>query len=164
MRPKALFALIAVLALGVAASGCFSSTPANRTITQAVTLGTGTSATVVQPSSSSGATTTGGGQTTASGTGTGTGTATSTGGGGGQPAAQTLGVSGLPCAGCHTLKDAGWAGNVGPNLDDAKPAFSLVVDRVTNGKGAMPSFKGQLSDQQIADVASYVVKATGGTP
>jgi len=28
----------------------------------------------------------------------------------------------------------------------------------------MPSFKGQLSTQQIADVASYVVKATGGTP
>ena len=28
----------------------------------------------------------------------------------------------------------------------------------------MPSFKGQLSDQQIADVAAYVVKSTGGTP
>jgi mono/diheme cytochrome c family protein len=28
----------------------------------------------------------------------------------------------------------------------------------------MPSFKGQLSAQQIADVAAYVVKATGGTP
>jgi mono/diheme cytochrome c family protein len=28
----------------------------------------------------------------------------------------------------------------------------------------MPSFKGTLSDQKIADVAAYVVKATGGTP
>ena len=28
----------------------------------------------------------------------------------------------------------------------------------------MPSFKGQLTDQQIADVAAYVVKSTGGTP
>jgi mono/diheme cytochrome c family protein len=28
----------------------------------------------------------------------------------------------------------------------------------------MPSFKGQLTDQQIADVAAFVVKATGGTP
>jgi mono/diheme cytochrome c family protein len=28
----------------------------------------------------------------------------------------------------------------------------------------MPSFNGQLSTQQIADVASYVVTATGGTP
>jgi mono/diheme cytochrome c family protein len=67
-----------------------------------------------------------------------------------------------PCAGCHTLADAGTTGTVGPNLDQAKPALSLVVDRLLNGKGAMPSFKGQLSDKQIADVAAYVVKATGG--
>jgi sulfite dehydrogenase len=69
-----------------------------------------------------------------------------------------------PCAGCHTLKDAGTTGTVGPNLDQAKPPLSLVVDRVTNGRGAMPSFKGQFSDKQIADVAAYVVKATGGNP
>jgi mono/diheme cytochrome c family protein len=69
-----------------------------------------------------------------------------------------------PCAGCHTLADAGTHGNVGPNLDDAKPPLSLVVARVTKGAGAMPSFKGQLSDKQIADVAAYVVKATGGHP
>jgi mono/diheme cytochrome c family protein len=66
------------------------------------------------------------------------------------------------CAGCHTLKDAGASGTVGPNLDQAKPPLSLVVERVTKGAGAMPSFKGQLSDKQIADVAAYVVKATGG--
>jgi mono/diheme cytochrome c family protein len=68
------------------------------------------------------------------------------------------------CKGCHTLKDAGATGTVGPNLDDAKPALSLVVNRVVNGAGAMPPFKGQLSDKQIADVAAYVVKATGGNP
>jgi mono/diheme cytochrome c family protein len=68
------------------------------------------------------------------------------------------------CAGCHTLKDAGASGTVGPNLDQAKPPLSLVVDRVTKGAGAMPSFKGQLSDKQIANVAAYVVKATGGNP
>ena len=34
--------------------------------------------------------------------------------------------------------------------------------RVTMGAGAMPSFKGQLATKQIADVAAYVVKATGG--
>jgi mono/diheme cytochrome c family protein len=28
--------------------------------------------------------------------------------------------------------------------------------------GAMPPFKGQLTDQQIADVAAYVTQATGG--
>ena len=68
------------------------------------------------------------------------------------------------CVGCHTLSDAHATGTVGPNLDQAKPDFRLATARVTLGKGAMPSFKGQLSDQQIADVASYVVKATGGTP
>jgi mono/diheme cytochrome c family protein len=66
------------------------------------------------------------------------------------------------CKGCHTLKDAGATGTVGPNLDQAKPALSLVVSRVTLGKGGMPSFKGQLTTKQIADVAAYVVKATGG--
>ena len=69
-----------------------------------------------------------------------------------------------PCAGCHTLADAGTHGNVGPNLDQAKPPLSLVVDRVVNGKGNMPKLKGTLSDKQIADVAAYVVKATGGSP
>ena len=68
------------------------------------------------------------------------------------------------CTGCHTLKDAGATGTVGPNLDQLKPPLSLVVTRVTQGKGAMPSFKGQLSDKQIADVAAYVVKASGGNP
>ena len=68
------------------------------------------------------------------------------------------------CVGCHTLADANAHGTVGPNLDDAKPPLSLVVTRVTKGAGAMPSFKGQLSDKQIADVAAYVVKATGGDP
>jgi mono/diheme cytochrome c family protein len=66
------------------------------------------------------------------------------------------------CAGCHTLKDAGATGNVGPNLDQAKPPLSLAVTRVTKGAGAMPSFTGQLSDKQIADVTAYVVTKSGG--
>ena len=66
------------------------------------------------------------------------------------------------CVGCHTLADANAHGAVGPNLDQAKPPLSLVVARVTKGAGAMPAFKGQLKDKQIADVAAYVVKATGG--
>jgi mono/diheme cytochrome c family protein len=66
------------------------------------------------------------------------------------------------CGGCHTLADAGSSGQVGPNLDNAKPDLALVVERVTNGKGAMPSFKNQLSEEQIRNVAAYVVQATGG--
>jgi cbb3-type cytochrome c oxidase subunit III len=65
------------------------------------------------------------------------------------------------CAGCHTLADAGTTGTVGPNLDQAKPPKDLVVDRVTNGKGAMPPFKGTLTDAQIQAVADYVSSAAG---
>ncbi len=65
------------------------------------------------------------------------------------------------CKSCHTLKDAGATGTVGPNLDEAKPPADLVVDRVTNGKGVMPSFSGQLSAKQIADVAAYVSSVAG---
>jgi mono/diheme cytochrome c family protein len=65
------------------------------------------------------------------------------------------------CASCHTLANAGTSGTVGPNLDQAKPPKSLVVDRVTNGKGAMPSFKGSLDPEQIQAVADYVSSAAG---
>jgi mono/diheme cytochrome c family protein len=65
------------------------------------------------------------------------------------------------CVGCHTLADAGATGTVGPNLDEAKPSHDLVVERVTNGKGPMPPFKGQLSEKQIQDVAAYVSSVAG---
>jgi mono/diheme cytochrome c family protein len=66
------------------------------------------------------------------------------------------------CGGCHTLQAAGAAGNVGPNLDEAKPPKELVVDRVTNGKGVMPSFSDSLSPEQIAAVADFVAASTKG--
>jgi cytochrome c oxidase subunit I len=65
------------------------------------------------------------------------------------------------CGGCHTLKDAGSGGTVGPNLDEAKPSVALITQRVTNGAGPMPSFKGQLSAAQIAAVAKYVSSVAG---
>jgi mono/diheme cytochrome c family protein len=68
------------------------------------------------------------------------------------------------CVGCHTLAAAHSTGTVGPNLDQAKPDYRKATARVTLGKGAMPSFKSQLSTQEIANVASYVVKSTGGNP
>jgi mono/diheme cytochrome c family protein len=66
------------------------------------------------------------------------------------------------CGACHTLSDAAATGVVGPSLDEAKPGLALVVDRVVNGKGTMPSFKSQLTPQQIADLGAYVVQATSG--
>jgi cbb3-type cytochrome c oxidase subunit III len=65
------------------------------------------------------------------------------------------------CVGCHTLAAAGATGTVGPNLDDAKPSKELVIDRVTNGQGGMPSFKGQLSQAQIEAVATFVSQNAG---
>jgi mono/diheme cytochrome c family protein len=65
------------------------------------------------------------------------------------------------CGSCHTLSAAKSSGQVGPNLDDAKPGYDTVLDKVTNGGGGMPSFGGQLSDQQIRDVAAYVATNAG---
>jgi mono/diheme cytochrome c family protein len=88
--------------------------------------------------------------------------AATTGGGGSNLAAQGKQVfETAGCTSCHTLKDAGATGTVGPNLDDAKPSRDKVVERVTNGKGVMPSFKGQLTPQQIAAVAAYVSSVAG---
>jgi mono/diheme cytochrome c family protein len=66
------------------------------------------------------------------------------------------------CSGCHTLADANAHGTVGPNLDQLKPPLAKVVPQVINGGGAMPAFKSTLTATQIANVAAYVVKATGG--
>ena len=65
------------------------------------------------------------------------------------------------CGSCHTLKDAGSTGTIGPNLDEAKPTLDLAIERVTNGKPPMPAFKGQLSEAQIEAVAKYVVDVAG---
>ena len=89
---------------------------------------------------------------------------TTTGGGGGADAraeGKQIFTGSAGCGGCHTLADAGTSGNVGPNLDEAKPSKALAAARVTNGKGPMPPFKGQLSPAQIQAVAAYVSSAAG---
>ena len=85
---------------------------------------------------------------------------TAAGGGGGTADGKAI-FAEAGCGGCHTLKAAGASGNVGPNLDDAKPSKELVIDRVTNGKGVMPSFKSSYSAEQIAAVADFVSKNAG---
>lgn len=63
------------------------------------------------------------------------------------------------CGSCHTLADAGATGHVGPSLDgDTNLTQAFVVDRVTNGQGAMPAFAGQMTPAEIAAVAAYVTK------
>jgi mono/diheme cytochrome c family protein len=82
-------------------------------------------------------------------------------GGKGDAAAGKAVFTSQPCGSCHTLADANTSGQVGPNLDDAKPSYALVVTRVTKGMGVMPSFKGQLTPKQIQDVAAYVSSVAG---
>ena len=78
----------------------------------------------------------------------------------GDPTAGKTVFASAGCATCHTLKDAGSHGTVGPDLDQLKPPEARIVTQVENGGGPMPAFKGQLSAKQIQDVAAYVFTAT----
>jgi mono/diheme cytochrome c family protein len=83
----------------------------------------------------------------------------------GDPVAGKAVFSTAGCGGCHTLEAAGATGAVGPNLDQLKPKPTLarIVLQVDNGGGPMPAFQGQLTDQQIQDVAAYVYASTHGS-
>jgi mono/diheme cytochrome c family protein len=65
------------------------------------------------------------------------------------------------CGTCHTLKEAGTSGTVGPNLDELEPDLATVEGQVESGGGGMPAFKGQLSPEEITDVATYVSTVAG---
>jgi cytochrome c6 len=65
------------------------------------------------------------------------------------------------CAVCHTLKDAGTQGIVGPVLDEIKPDAQRVANAVRNGIGLMPSYQNSLTDAQIQALAQYVSGVAG---
>ena len=147
MRRLAALALL-LLALGVLAAGCGGeeeATPTPTTVEGGTGEATGEETTDEETTD----------ETTTEETTTG-------GGGEGDAEAGKAVFASAGCGGCHTLADANSSGGIGPNLDESQPDFELVVDRVTNGAGAMPAFEGQLSEQQINDVAAYVVQATSG--
>ncbi len=64
------------------------------------------------------------------------------------------------CGECHTLSAAGATGKVGPNLDDSELEFGDVVEQVREGGGGMPAFRRKLSEENIEDVAQFVVRST----
>jgi mono/diheme cytochrome c family protein len=67
------------------------------------------------------------------------------------------------CTTCHTLKETGWnSTGPGPNLNSKHPNYQLALDRITNGKGGMPSFKGQFPPNKIKCIATYVASITNG--
>lgn len=64
------------------------------------------------------------------------------------------------CSACHVLTDANGHGHIGPALDgNAAMDHAFVVSRVTNGQGAMPGFGGQMTDEEIDLLASYILQA-----
>ncbi|HEX4519807.1 MAG TPA: c-type cytochrome [Gaiellaceae bacterium] len=117
-------------------------------------------------------TTSSGGKPTGSGSGSGSasgsGAGTGSGSAGNVPVFPTgnakngptvFGIAG--CGSCHTLAAAGASGGGGPDLDDLMPSLGDVENQVYNGGGGMPPFGGQLTNQQIADVAAYVSSVAG---
>jgi mono/diheme cytochrome c family protein len=61
------------------------------------------------------------------------------------------------CGSCHELQDAGANGHVGPSLDgNDRLSKQFVLDRVTNGMGAMPGFGGQMTDEEIDQLSTYI--------
>ena len=89
--------------------------------------------------------------------------ATETNGGGGAEGDAAAGeaVFTASCGSCHTLEEAGTSGNVGPNLDESTLPLDAVVTQVENGGGGMPPFGGQLSEDDIRNVAAFVVASQG---
>jgi mono/diheme cytochrome c family protein len=59
------------------------------------------------------------------------------------------------------LAAAGTTGTAGQDLDETRPSYELVIQRVTKGGGAMPSFAGSLSRRQIEVIARYVARSAG---
>lgn len=64
------------------------------------------------------------------------------------------------CAMCHTLKDAGSGGQIGPLLDELKPSADRVATALRNGIGVMPSYRETLTEAQILALARYVSTVT----
>jgi cytochrome c551 len=83
------------------------------------------------------------------------------GGGGGGDAAAGEAVFVANCGSCHVLEDAGTTGAVGPNLDESTLDLAATEQQIANGGGGMPAFDGQLSEEEIANVAAYVVASQG---
>ncbi len=94
-------------------------------------------------------------------TGAGGDTGGDTGGGGGEGdvAAGKDVYASAGCGSCHTFEDAGSTGTIGPNLDDSSADFEAAAEQIRTGGGGMPAFEGQLSEQEIADVAAYVTQS-----
>jgi mono/diheme cytochrome c family protein len=116
----------------------------------------------------------GGGAAAQTGGGSGGGEAAGGGGSGGGSEGSAAGQAGggaaaegkliftQTCGTCHTLKDAGTSGSIGPILDTLKPDKARVEAAIKNGgagSGQMPS--GLLAGKEAEAVAEYVSSVAG---
>ena len=80
----------------------------------------------------------------------------------GDPVAGKAVFAAQGCGVCHTLSAAGTAGQVGPNLDLAKPSISIIKTIVpagaTAGGNVMPQFS--LSATDLDNLAAFVYTST----
>jgi mono/diheme cytochrome c family protein len=167
MRLRPTLLVLPVIAVALLASGCFESKTAG-TVSTPITVGVGTTETVVNPTGSTSTPTTApattgttSGSTSASTGSTSGSTAggTTTGGGAASYPPSAKATFATTCGGCHTLADAATHGTVGPNLDQLKPDDATVANQIEHGGGAMPP--GLLKGQDLKDVAAYVSAVAG---
>jgi cytochrome c oxidase subunit II len=90
----------------------------------------------------------------------------------GNPAAGKKVFSDNGCGGCHTFKEAGTNGKVGPDLDEALKGKdeAFIKESITDpnaevasgfGPGIMPQDYGsQLTAQQLADLVAFLQQAS----
>lgn len=64
------------------------------------------------------------------------------------------------CGTCHTLSAAGTTGTVGPSLDGLGLDASAIETQVRSGGGGMPAFEGDLTDEEIVAVSTYVADSS----
>ena len=63
------------------------------------------------------------------------------------------------CSACHVLTDAGGNGHIGPSLDGNEAMdHAFIVSRGANGQGAMPGFGGQMTEEEIDLLATYIME------
>jgi mono/diheme cytochrome c family protein len=69
--------------------------------------------------------------------------------------------SDFSCGACHVLAEAGASGSIGPGLDrNPRLTREFAASVIHDGRGAMPSFAGQISDPDIATLAAYIVQVS----
>lgn len=62
------------------------------------------------------------------------------------------------CGSCHAFADANGYGHIGPSLDGNDTlSVDYVNTIISNGQGAMPSFGGMVSEEEIETLSRYIV-------